>query len=79
MVKTSQEIAVDYSRSPLPAEAAKVPAECAGWRLDAAWPSFFPSIRAAACRPGSRMALIRIDGAVVPEIQGARRRDASRI
>jgi 23S rRNA pseudouridine1911/1915/1917 synthase len=65
MVKTSQEIAVDYSRSPLPAEAAKVPEECAGWRLDAALARLFPEHSRSRLQGWLKQGLIRIDGAIV--------------
>lgn len=65
-MKTSQEIAVDYSRSPQPSEAAKVPAECAGWRLDAAIAKLFPEHSRSRLQGWIKEGLIRVDGAVVP-------------
>ena len=64
-MKTSQEIAIDYSRSPLPAAAAKVPAECAGWRLDAALAKLFPEHSRSRLQAWLKDGKIRIDGAVL--------------
>lgn len=64
-MKTSQEIAIDYSRSPLPAAAAKVPAECAGWRLDAAVAKLFPEHSRSRLQVWIKDGLIRVDGAVL--------------
>jgi 23S rRNA pseudouridine1911/1915/1917 synthase len=79
MVKTSQEIAADYSRSPLPAEAAKVPAECAGWRLDAALARLFPEHSRSRLQGWLKEGLIRIDGAVVAPKRKVHRRRARRV
>jgi 23S rRNA pseudouridine1911/1915/1917 synthase len=65
MVKTSHEIAADYSRTPFPAEPATVPAECAGWRLDAALARIFPEHSRSRLQSWLKDGLIRIDGAEV--------------
>ncbi|MBI5108275.1 MAG: RluA family pseudouridine synthase [Rhodocyclales bacterium] len=63
MVKTSHEIAADYSRSPSPAEPATVPAECAGWRLDAALARLYPQHSRSRLQAWLKGGLIRVDGA----------------
>jgi 23S rRNA pseudouridine1911/1915/1917 synthase len=63
MVETSHEIAADYSRSPPAAEAATVPADCAGWRLDAALARLFPQHSRSRLQAWLKDGLIRIDGA----------------
>jgi 23S rRNA pseudouridine1911/1915/1917 synthase len=63
MVETSHEIALDYSRSPPAAEAATVPADCAGWRLDAALARLFPQHSRSRLQAWLKDGLIRIDGA----------------
>jgi 23S rRNA pseudouridine1911/1915/1917 synthase len=65
MMKASLEIAADYSRSPRPAEPATVPAECAGWRLDAALARLFPEHSRSRLQAWLKDGLIRIDGAAV--------------
>jgi 23S rRNA pseudouridine1911/1915/1917 synthase len=66
MMKTSLEIAADYSRSPCPAEPATVPAECAGWRLDAALARLFPEHSRSRLQSWLKDGLIRVDGAALP-------------
>ena len=65
-MKTSLEIAADYSRSPCPAEPATVPAECAGWRLDAALARLFPEHSRSRLQSWLKDGLIRVDGAALP-------------
>ena len=62
-METSHEIALDYSRSPPAAEAATVPADCAGWRLDAALARLFPQHSRSRLQAWLKDGLIRIDGA----------------
>ena len=62
-METSHEIAADYSRSPPAAEAATVPADCAGWRLDAALARLFPQHSRSRLQAWLKDGLIRIDGA----------------
>lgn len=61
-MKTSHEIAADYSPSPHPAEAAKVPEECAGWRLDAALAKLFPEHSRSRLQGWLKDGTIRVNG-----------------
>ncbi len=65
-MKTSHEIAPDYSRCPPAAEAATVPAECAGWRLDAALARLYPQHSRSRLQAWLKDGLIRVDGAAPP-------------
>ena len=65
-MKASLEIAADYSRSPCPAEPATVPAECAGWRLDAALARLFPEHSRSRLQSWLKDGLIHVDGAALP-------------
>ena len=64
-MKASHEIAADYSRSPQSSRPATVPAECAGWRLDAALAHLFPEHSRSRLQAWLKQGLIRIDGATV--------------
>lgn len=64
-MKTSREIAADYSRSPSAAEAATVPAECAGWRLDAALAALFPEHSRSRLQGWLKDGSIEVDGAAL--------------
>ncbi|WP_310449124.1 23S rRNA pseudouridine(1911/1915/1917) synthase RluD [Sulfuritalea sp.] len=64
MVKTSNEFAADYSRSPSPSQArlsTQVPAECAGWRLDATLAKLFPEHSRSRLQAWLKDGLIRLD------------------
>lgn len=61
-MKTSHEYAGDYSRSPTPPAATAIPAECAGWRLDAALAKLFPEHSRSRLQGWLKDALIRVDG-----------------
>jgi 23S rRNA pseudouridine1911/1915/1917 synthase len=63
MVKTSHEYAADYSRSPSPTPSVEIPAECAGWRLDAALAKLFPEHSRSRLQGWLKAGLIRLDGA----------------
>jgi 23S rRNA pseudouridine1911/1915/1917 synthase len=62
MVKTSHEYAADYSRSPSPTPSVEIPAECAGWRLDAALAKLFPEHSRSRLQGWLKAGLIRLDG-----------------
>ncbi|MBN8475797.1 MAG: 23S rRNA pseudouridine(1911/1915/1917) synthase RluD [Sulfuritalea sp.] len=65
MVKTSHEFPADYSRSPVPPltrAALDVPAECAGWRLDATLAKLFPEHSRSRLQGWLKDGLIRLDG-----------------
>ncbi|MCK9382317.1 MAG: 23S rRNA pseudouridine(1911/1915/1917) synthase RluD [Sulfuritalea sp.] len=62
MVKTSHEHPVDYSRSPSLPLSAEIPAECAGWRLDAALAKLFPEHSRSRLQGWLKQGLIRLDG-----------------
>jgi 23S rRNA pseudouridine1911/1915/1917 synthase len=62
MVKTSHEYPVDYSRSPRQPASMEIPAECAGWRLDAALAQLFPEHSRSRLQGWLRQGLIRLDG-----------------
>jgi len=61
-VKTSHEYAADYSRSPSPTPSVEIPAECAGWRLDAALAKLFPEHSRSRLQGWLKAGLIRLDG-----------------
>jgi len=61
-VKTSHEYAADYSRSPSPTPSVEIPAECAGWRLDAALAKLFPEHSRSRLQAWLKAGLIRLDG-----------------
>jgi 23S rRNA pseudouridine1911/1915/1917 synthase len=66
MVKTSHEFPVDYSPSPSPSRAGiclAVPADCAGWRLDATLAKLFPEHSRSRLQGWLKDGLIRLDGA----------------
>jgi 23S rRNA pseudouridine1911/1915/1917 synthase len=62
MVKTSHQDAADYSRSPSPTPSVEIPAECAGWRLDAALAKLFPEHSRSRLQAWLKAGLIRLDG-----------------
>jgi 23S rRNA pseudouridine1911/1915/1917 synthase len=62
MVKTSHEHPLDYSRSSGQPASSEVPAECAGWRLDAALAKLFPEHSRSRLQGWLRQGLIRLDG-----------------
>jgi 23S rRNA pseudouridine1911/1915/1917 synthase len=62
MVKTSHEHRGDYSRSPEPPQDLEIPAECAGWRLDAALATLFPDHSRSRLQGWLKAGLIRLDG-----------------
>ncbi|MDP2810052.1 MAG: pseudouridine synthase, partial [Rhodocyclaceae bacterium] len=62
MVKTSHEYPTDYSRSPTPPPSVEIPAECAGWRLDAALAKLFPEHSRSRLQGWLKQGLIRLDG-----------------
>lgn len=62
-MKTSHEYAADYSRSPSPTPSVEIPAECAGWRLDAALAKLFPEHSRSRLQGWLKAGLIRLDGA----------------
>jgi 23S rRNA pseudouridine1911/1915/1917 synthase len=62
MVKTSLDLAADYSRSHRPTRGLEIPAECAGWRLDAALATLFPEHSRSRLQGWLRQGLIRLDG-----------------
>ena len=61
-MKTSHLSAADYSRSPSPSAALEVPAECAGWRLDATLAKLFPEHSRSRLQGWLKQGLIRLDG-----------------
>lgn len=61
-MKTSHLSAADYSRSPSPPTALEVPAECAGWRLDATLAKLFPEHSRSRLQGWLKEGLIRLDG-----------------
>lgn len=61
-MKTSLEHAADYSRSPCPPLRLHVPAECAGWRLDATLAKLFPEHSRSRLQAWLKAGLIRLDG-----------------
>ena len=61
-MKTSHEYAADYSRSPSPTPSVEIPAECAGWRLDAALAKLFPEHSRSRLQAWLKAGLIRLDG-----------------
>jgi 23S rRNA pseudouridine1911/1915/1917 synthase len=62
MVKTSHEYPADYSRSALQSLTTEIPAECAGWRLDAALARLFPEHSRSRLQGWLKQGLIRVDG-----------------
>jgi 23S rRNA pseudouridine1911/1915/1917 synthase len=62
MVKTSHEYPADYSPSPSLPPCAEIPAECAGWRLDAALAKLFPEHSRSRLQGWLKQGLIRLDG-----------------
>jgi len=62
-VKTSHEYPADYSRSPCPLPSLEIPAECAGWRLDAVLAKLFPEHSRSRLQGWLKQGLIRLDGA----------------
>ncbi|MCX7150111.1 MAG: pseudouridine synthase [Rhodocyclales bacterium] len=62
MVKTSHEHPTDYSRSPRQLPGTEIPAECAGWRLDAALAKLFPEHSRSRLQGWLKQGLIRLDG-----------------
>jgi len=65
MVKTSHEFAADYSPSPGLPSRTEVPAEWAGWRLDAVLAKLFPEHSRSRLQGWLKQGLIRLDGAAV--------------
>jgi 23S rRNA pseudouridine1911/1915/1917 synthase len=65
MVKTSHELANDYSRSPSATSGTHVPAECAGWRIDAALAKLFPEHSRSRLQAWLKDGLIRVDGGLL--------------
>jgi hypothetical protein len=63
MVKTSHEFPADYSPSPARRLSVAVPAECAGWRLDATLAKLFPEHSRSRLQGWLKEGLIRLDGA----------------
>ncbi len=61
-MKTSHEHRADYSPSPSPPLTAEIPAECAGWRLDAALARLFPEHSRSRLQGWLKRGLIRLDG-----------------
>ena len=61
-MKTSHEYPADYSPSPRLPPGAEIPAECAGWRLDAALASLFPEHSRSRLQGWLKQGLIRVDG-----------------
>ena len=61
-MKTSHEHAADYSPSPRLPPGAEIPAECAGWRLDAALAKLFPEHSRSRLQGWLKQGLIRVDG-----------------
>ncbi len=65
-MKTSHEFPADYSPCPAPLQAGisvAVPAECAGWRLDATLAKLFPEHSRSRLQGWLKQGLIRLDGA----------------
>jgi 23S rRNA pseudouridine1911/1915/1917 synthase len=62
MVKTSHEYPADYSRSSRQPAGVEVPAECAGWRLDAALAKLFPEHSRSRLQAWLKQGLIHLDG-----------------
>jgi 23S rRNA pseudouridine1911/1915/1917 synthase len=65
MVKTSHEFPADYSPSPALPLSVAVPADCAGWRLDATLARLFPEHSRSRLQGWLKEGLIRLDGATV--------------
>ena len=65
-MKTPHGLAVDYSRRPAGARALTVPAECAGWRLDAALAKLFPAHSRSRLQAWLKEGAIRVDGTSPP-------------
>jgi len=63
MVKTSHEFPADYSPSSSPYSSTAVPAEWAGWRLDAVLAKLFPEHSRSRLQGWLKQGLIRVDGA----------------
>ena len=61
-MKTSHQYPADYSPSPAPARSLDVPAECAGWRLDATLAKLFPEHSRSRLQGWLKAGLIRLDG-----------------
>ena len=61
-MKTSHEHSADYSRSPSQPPGTEIPAECAGWRLDAALAKLFPEHSRSRLQGWLKQGLIRLDG-----------------
>ncbi len=62
MVKTSHRYAADYSRSPGAPLRLDVPADCAGWRLDAALAKLFPEHSRSRLQGWLKDGMILLDG-----------------
>ncbi|MBK8119339.1 MAG: RluA family pseudouridine synthase [Sulfuritalea sp.] len=62
MVKTSHELRADYIPCPRPPLTAEIPAECAGWRLDAALAKMFSEHSRSRLQGWLKQGLIRLDG-----------------
>jgi 23S rRNA pseudouridine1911/1915/1917 synthase len=65
MVKTSHEFPADYSPSPASPLSVAVPADCAGWRLDATLARLFPEHSRSRLQGWLKEGLIRLDGSEV--------------
>jgi 23S rRNA pseudouridine1911/1915/1917 synthase len=65
MVKTSHEFPANYSPSPAPPLSVAVPADCAGWRLDATLAKLFPEHSRSRLQGWLKEGLIRLDGSEV--------------
>ena len=61
-MKTSHDFAADYSPSPNPPLSVPVPADCAGWRLDATLAKLFPEHSRSRLQGWLKEGLIRLDG-----------------
>lgn len=64
-MKTSHEFPADYSRSSNLPPAIEIPAECAGWRLDAALAKLIPEHSRSRLQGWLKQGLIRLDGSEV--------------
>jgi hypothetical protein len=74
MVKTSHEMRPIIAEAP-PPPGLEVPAECAGWRLDAALAKLFPEHSRSRLQGWLKEGLIRVDGAAAEaQAQGLWRR-----
>ena len=62
-MKTSHEFPADYSPSPAPSLSVAVPADCAGWRLDATLARLFPQHSRSRLQGWLKQGLIRLEGA----------------